>query len=316
MDKIIFFNMNQLGDLLFCLPVVKAARQKYPNAKIYSVTRKNLAGLLKATLLVDKVFIKDKNLKSKIKLISNIRKENIDVACLFSESPETLILAYFSKIKKRAGFNTASLNFLLTDKAKKNGVPSLENNIELAKKLGLENIQNNYLNIVKTDLKTDDKINKLLKQYNIENKKFIVISIGASKRRQEKCLKPEVWTETINKLTGKNIPVVVAGAVWEKEYIENIINKCVKKVILFCPEGGLIELAGLLKNASLFIGIDSGVMHLAASLGIKCVALYGNTDPLQIGPQPLEKHIIVKKDSAKQITSDDILNKIEFKYLG
>ena len=280
MDKIIFFNMNQLGDLLFCLPVIKAAKQQYPNVKIYSVTRKNLAELLRQTLLVDKIFIKEKGLKS--------------------------------KIKKRYGFKSASLNFLLTDKAEKKGVPSLVNNINLAKKIGIKNIQNNYLDIIKTDSKTDDKINNILKQYNIENKKFIAVSIGASKRRQEKCLKAEVWIETINELTGKNIPVIVTGAVWEKEYIKNITDKCLKKINVFCPEGGLVELSGLLKKASLFIGVDSGAMHLAASLGIKCIALYGNTDPSQIGPQPLENHIIIKKDSAKQITADDILNKIEF----
>ncbi|WP_413854152.1 glycosyltransferase family 9 protein, partial [Candidatus Ruminimicrobium bovinum] len=291
---------------------IKAAKQQYPNVKIYSVTRKNLAELLRQTLLVDKIFIKEKGLKSKIKLISDIQNENIDVACLFSESPESLICAYLSKIKKRYGFKSASLNFLLTDKAEKKGVPSLVNNINLAKKIGIKNIQNNYLDIIKTDSKTDDKINNILKQYNIENKKFIAVSIGASKRRQEKCLKAEVWIETINELTGKNIPVIVTGAVWEKEYIKNITDKCLKKINVFCPEGGLVELSGLLKKASLFIGVDSGAMHLAASLGIKCIALYGNTDPSQIGPQPLENHIIIKKDSAKQITADDILNKIEF----
>ena len=94
MDKIIFFHMNQLGDLLFSLPVLKATKQKYPDIKIYSVVRKNLADLLKSTNLVDKVFIKANNLSEQIELISNIRKEKISTAVMFSESPETMLLGY------------------------------------------------------------------------------------------------------------------------------------------------------------------------------------------------------------------------------
>ena len=312
MDKIIFFNMNQLGDLLFSLPVIKAVRELFPDIKIYSVIRKNLADLLNETKLVDKIFIKEKCLKSRIKLISDIRKEKIDTACMFSESPETLITAFFSKIKTRVGFKTASLNFLLTDKAEKKGVPYLTNNIALAKKLGIKDIKTDYLNIIKINSETEKKNDIWLQNNNFENKKFVVISMGASKRRQEKCLKNEVWIETVNKLLKQNIAVIVVGAVWEKNDINKTINNCDIKPTVFCPEGGLIELAGLLKKASLFIGIDSGTMHLAAALGVKCIALYGNTDPTQIGPQPVDKHIIIKKDSAKQITADDILYKINF----
>jgi len=316
MDKIIFFNMNQLGDLLFALPVIKAVKEQYPNIKTYSVIKSNLAELLKETCLVDKIFIKEKSLKSKIKLISEIKKEQINTACLFSESPESLITAYLSKIKKRYGFKTASLNFLLTDTVEKKGVPSLANNITLIKALGINNIQKNYTNIIKINFETEKQTDVWLKNNNLENKKFVVVSIGASKRRQEKCLQQSVWVEVLNKLIEKNIESVVVGAIWEKDNIEKIINKCNKKVKLFCPTGGLVELAGLIKKAALFIGIDSGAMHLAASLGIKCVALYGNTDPKQIGPQPLEKHIIIKKSSAKEITAEDILQELNKINLG
>ena len=80
---------------------------------------------------------------------------------------------------------------------------------------------------------------------------------------------------------------------------------------MFCPEDGLLDLSALISKSKLFIGIDSGSMHLAAGLGIKCIALYGNTDPKQIGPRPLINHIIIKKKSAKKITAEDILKNIK-----
>ncbi len=311
MDKIIFFHMNQLGDLLFSLPVLKATKQKYPNIKIYCVARKNLAGLLQSTGLVDKIFLKVGSLGAEIDLIANIRKEKIDTALMFSESPESLLLAYFSKIKNRVGFKTASLNFLLTQKVEKKGVPSLNNNIVLAKSIGIDNVQKDYLNILKVDGESDVKISFWLETNNILNKDFIVVSFGASRRRQEKCLRKEVWIETLNKLADMKKNVVVVYAQWEKESVMKILKYVSKDIKTFCPENGLIDLSALISKAKLFIGIDSGTMHLAASLGIKCIALYGRTDPNQIGPRPLQNHIIIKKNSAKDIIASDILENIK-----
>ena len=311
MDKIIFFHMNQLGDLLFSLPVLKATKQKYPNIKIYCVARKNLAGLLQSTKLVDKIFLKVSSLGAEIDLIADIRKEKIDTALMFSESPETLLLAYFSKIKNRVGFKTASLNFLLTEKVEKKGVPSLNNNIVLAKAIGINNVQKDYLNILKVDGESDVKISFWLESNNILNKDFIVVSFGASRRRQEKCLRKEVWIETLNKLADMKKNVVVVYAQWETESVMKILKYVSKDIKLFCPENGLVELSALISKANLFIGIDSGTMHLAASLGVKCLALYGHTDPNQIGPRPLQNHIIIKKNSAKDIIASDILENIK-----
>jgi ADP-heptose:LPS heptosyltransferase len=303
--------MNQLGDLLFSLPVLKATKQKYPDIKIYCVARKNLAGLLESTKLVDKIFLKVGSLGAEIDLIADIRKEKIDTAVMFSESPETLLLAYFSKIKRRVGFKTASLSFLLTDKVQKIGVPSLNNNIVLAKEVGIDNVQKDYLNILNIDKENDVKVSFWLEDNGMLNKDFIVVSTGASRRRQEKCLRKEVWIETLNKLAEMKKNVVVVCAQWEKESLMKIMKYVSKDVKVFCPENGLVELAALISKAKLFIGIDSGTMHLAASLGIKCIALYGNTDPSQIGPRPLQNHIIIKKNSAKDVIATDILENIK-----
>ncbi len=55
----------------------------------------------------------------------------------------------------------------------------------------------------------------------------------------------------------------------------------------------LRELMGLLGIATVFVGIDSGVLHLAAAMGTPCVALFGPTDPQQTGPQG-SGHVIVR----------------------
>jgi heptosyltransferase-1 len=50
---------------------------------------------------------------------------------------------------------------------------------------------------------------------------------------------------------------------------------------IFC---NLTELIALTRRASLFIGGDTGPMHLANALGVPVVALFGPTDPARNGP--------------------------------
>jgi heptosyltransferase-1 len=46
----------------------------------------------------------------------------------------------------------------------------------------------------------------------------------------------------------------------------------------------LSELMALARRSQVFIGGDTGPMHLAALLGVKTVALFGPTDPARNGP--------------------------------
>jgi len=47
----------------------------------------------------------------------------------------------------------------------------------------------------------------------------------------------------------------------------------------------LCDVAGVLSCASLYVGNDSGVTHLAAAVGVRTVALFGPSDPAIWGPR-------------------------------
>lgn len=48
----------------------------------------------------------------------------------------------------------------------------------------------------------------------------------------------------------------------------------------------LSEMSNLIKGAALFLGVDTSVTHQAAAIGVKTVALYGPTNPVNFGPWP------------------------------
>jgi lipopolysaccharide heptosyltransferase II len=61
------------------------------------------------------------------------------------------------------------------------------------------------------------------------------------------------------------------------------------------PDLDLAGLAGVLANLDLLITNDSGPMHLAAALGVPCIALFGPTDPRRTSPSG-EGHTVLYED--------------------
>ena len=58
------------------------------------------------------------------------------------------------------------------------------------------------------------------------------------------------------------------------------------------PSTGLTELVTLARNARLFVGCDTGPLHMAAAAGTTCIGLYGPTLPERCGPYG-PRHIAV-----------------------
>jgi heptosyltransferase II len=61
------------------------------------------------------------------------------------------------------------------------------------------------------------------------------------------------------------------------------------------PELDLAQLAGVLSHLDLLVTNDSGPMHLAAALGVPCLALFGPTDPRRTAPAG-EGHQVLSTD--------------------
>ncbi|MDR1695511.1 MAG: glycosyltransferase family 9 protein [Endomicrobium sp.] len=305
MDKIVFFHMNQLGDLLFSLPVLKAAENEL-NAEIYSVVKPGLAPLLTSSGIVNGTISKDLPF---FELIKDLKSKKFDKAVLFSESPSSVLSAYFSGIKERAGFGTSSLNFLLTKKSKRTGVPSLFNNKTLASDAGLKNVGQDYTGILKIPDGNVSNAEKWFKENSLNPSKTVAVSAGASKKRANKRLPAEKWAAVMDALSEKGVSCVLTGAVWERDSLFEISKRCKSDPKIFTPENGILDLAAFFKLSRLFMGIDSGPMHLAAAAGAKCLAVFGPTDPSQIGPMPPGKHIILKKDDISLISPEDIIVK-------
>lgn len=110
---------------------------------------------------------------------------------------------------------------------------------------------------------------------------LVVIHPGSGSAH--KCVAPEALAAVVEALqTFGAIPVLVEGPA-DREPVERLIQLCVHPPMVLTGLD-LLTLAGVLAQASLFVGQDSGVTHLAGLVGVRTVALFGPTDPARWAP--------------------------------
>ena len=108
---------------------------------------------------------------------------------------------------------------------------------------------------------------------------------------------------------GKNVKLVMPNKRWPQEYyvglIQKILHESSARVLLFgtpdehqlideirsqCPECleatslSLGTVAAVFKKCSLFIGNDSGPLHIASAVGVSTISFYGPTNPKDWAP--------------------------------
>jgi ADP-heptose:LPS heptosyltransferase len=288
--KICIVHLNQIGDLLFSLPLLKALREHFPDALIHSVVKPHLKGLLIDSPYVDSILPRERGLKAKGRLLRTIRKNRYDLLISLARSEECLVLTALSKAKVKAGFSHFPWDLCLDTKETIEGHNSWHNNAKLLKRLNVKVSKNDYVGLLKIDT---DKINVSLPE------KFVVISPGASSRRLTKTWEQEKFAELIILLKEKHdlTPVLIGGKDNEEHNSRIIENLNADKrwgdsPILNLTGDTLRTISAVIKDACLFVGIDSGFMHLASSLDIPVVGLFGPTDPLYVGPQNKQSIVV------------------------
>ena len=149
----------------------------------------------------------------------------------------------------------------------------------------------NYLNYAAgIDINNSRKINRrnLLKlkldhsatsKFNVKGIKFITIHDGwdentkIAEKISTKSYPPEKWTELVRLLKQEipNYTIVQLGGLGNGSDIEGVDLNLRGKTTLK-------EAASILSESSLHIDTDSGLVHIATSLGTKCVVLFGPTN--------------------------------------
>ncbi len=129
--------------------------------------------------------------------------------------------------------------------------------------------------------------------------RFALLHPGTSPKTTYKRWEPEHFAAVARALQERaGIPSLVAfGPVaGEQEAARAVVDASGGAARLAPPTSSLAELLGLLGRASVFVGCDSGPMHLASLARTPVVAIFGPTDPVENAPFPGVPNRIVRAE--------------------
>ena len=116
----------------------------------------------------------------------------------------------------------------------------------------------------------------------LEARDFMIINPGGGWKAKRWA--PENYALLLRHLESRfSCKLLLTGSSEENELISGILRIAVTKRAFYFPSS-VVQFIALARRARLFLGGDTGPLHLAAAVGTPLVAIHGPTDPVRNGP--------------------------------
>ena len=282
---------NWIGDVVLTLPVIQSLRRAYPLARISAVVKSPANELLLGHPAIDTVLKKPSGkgvgFWQKMKFAKDLKKQNFDVGAVFSNSFGSALLLSLTGVKCRLGYNTDGRDIFLTHpvfttKHLKNRQYRVEYYFKIFSSLKLDIPDYKFSQLISQegDLTTREV---LLDMGLDEDEEFLALHPGTSKaERGWHVERYGILCQKLIKEDGKRI--VLLGTESESGLINRIKNVDSSGMVKVIPPVNLRVLVRLLQKSRLFIGNDSGMMHLASMVGVPVLAIFGPGNSITTGP--------------------------------
>ena len=296
--KILVRATNWVGDAIMSLPALRAVRSRFPEAQITILARPFIAPIYKHQEVCDNMMFVD----YKDDLVGQLRSQEFDVALLLQNAFEAAWLAWRAGVPQRIGYARDGRSLLLTNAVpvpKPGEIPLHEQYyyLELLRQIGwLDSLPDESLIKLKVPQENrQSAADFLLAAGARQNSLRIAIGAGAS-YGSAKCWPPDRFAELANRLQAQtDADAILIGTPAEAAVSSAIAAGMRRPPIDLTGKTSIADLPALLSQCHLFIGNDSGAMHVAAAVGLPVVAVFGPTDPLGTAPVTPRCNIIQEK---------------------
>ena len=337
--NILIIKLSAIGDVIHALAVPAFIKGTYKDAHITWAVEKTAAPLVEASTDVDDVIVVPKkeirSLKGFVKNIGPLKKSlrrreydySLDLQGLLKSALVAKLAGAKTKLgtanmREGSGFISKSI------KGEHQKGHIVERYLDVARAMGVKGEPLGFkMNLPR---ESKDKVDEILKKIagnfdiDIEELNYASLIIGGN--WPNKRWSAANFAKLADALYEKSIiPVLFGAGDIDRATADEILKLTKQKPVDLINETGLLEASGLLSKSKMAIGGDTGLMHMAAGLGVKCVMLMGPTDKTRNGPFLQENNAIEVNrhckgcwkracpknlDCLSEITLDMVLEKI------
>ncbi len=318
--KILVIKLRHIGDVLLTVPVFRALRENFPDAHISALVNSGTEEVLSGHPLIDEVITYNRGIKNlhhvqryikELSFLKGIRSGGFDMSVDLTSGDRAAILSFLSGARYRFAYDPRGDGFwgkryLYTHRARKDGSQHMVlQNLDIIKQFGIST----------EDITVDMAIPKDTRSFvkNVFERNTIketeaVVHIHPTSRWLFKCWKDEYMAEVIDRLTDRGIRVIVTASPVAKELekAKRILSmlKGISLPIDLCGSTTIKQLAAIAAAATLFFGVDSAPMHIAAATGTPVIALFGPTGHAQWGPWGAGHTVLTKNMKCMECKRD------------
>ncbi len=296
--RILIIQTAFLGDVILCTPLIKALRELFPNSFISFLLIPETEKILENNPHLNEILVYDKRkkkgLKNFLQILSRIRERRFDLAVIPHRSLRSALLACFSKIPQRIGFDKSTGSFLFTHK-----IVYPLNVHEVDRNLSLLSSFNAHLGGTSPELFPSSQdfsyAHKLLRDSDIREEDKIVGVAPGSVWATKRWL-PERFAEVSDLLLEKEAKVVFLGAEDDRKLCEKIADLMKAKPTILAGRTDILQSAALISFCQVILSNDSAPVHIASAMKRPVVAIFGSTTPkFGFAPYGVDYHILQKK---------------------
>ena len=286
MNRILVIRGGAIGDFILTLPALKALREGYPHAHVEILGYKHIAMLAENRFYAQAIRSIEygalssffaKNSKLPAELANYFASFDLIISYLYD--PDGI----FENNLRRCGVE----NLI-------HGPPRVDDHEHAARQLARSLEE---LGLRASDFapriypSTEDR--QLAREF-LRDLPWPLIALHPGSGSDRKNWPLENWIEVRNDLLARESfhgSIVVISGEADHTQVARLEELCKNERVAFAKDLPLVHLAALLED-SIFLGHDSGISHLAAAAGAKCILLFGPTNPAVWAPMSTNVHVI------------------------
>lgn len=287
-QRILITRLSAVGDCVQTMPLACALRDLFPQAYIAWIVERAAAPLVETLAEIDRVLVVPKKVLRSPRSIWRIRRELRAERFDLVLDPQSLVksagLAWLSGARQRIGFappvGREIAPWLNSHRVLSHAVHRIDRYLELLQPLDVTLPPRRF------GLRLPPAAEQFAAEATAEKplrESFAVLNQGAG--WDSRLWPTDRFAAVARQLAAWGVGSLVTwGGRRERAWAEEVVAAAGGAAII-APPTSLLELAAIIRRATLFLGADTGPLHLAAALGTPCVGLFGTTRCQETGPQ-------------------------------
>ena len=311
--NILIVKTSAIGDVTHTLPALNAIRAYYPDAHISWLVEEAAQDIVRGHHALDDVQVSRRKkwiqdfhnntpllaIQEIIHFVRSLRSRTYDLIIDFQNLLKSSMFIALTRAKKKAGYGAGMAHSEYSYIVLNHRVPAVNmdyhavyRELILIEKLGIPVKQIVFdLPVFESDRKAI--VQRLYHEGALNQKPLVAINPMA--KWDSKLWDLDRFPAIADQCAKWGFQVVFTGSHDDTPGVNQIIKQMKSRAINLCGKTTLKTLAALYERSKLLITTDTGPMHIAATLNIPVVAIFGPTAPWRTGPFG-NQHAVVRLD--------------------